>query len=312
MTPRRPLLSGISYSLGEVHSLDMLRETEGVGAEVLTSLRARGLAHFCDDPRDAHHLCMESVVETLRKTGRAAASIDAIVVANSYAEWSLPEETALLSALHAAGFLRVPIVGVNFQGCSAGNTALKIAGGLVAPPSDTKHVLVVVFGKRKKTTSRLTPDANILFSDGAVSCLVSSEGGTFEMLAARTMTNTGLAATQWGPGNFLKCFQAGTEEIRAITRDVYRDAGITANDVRMLFGTNGSSVYLNVIGAMAGIPMSRVYQADMAKFGHLHACDNLIGLENFGREHPPVAGEHYLLVSWTPHVFGASVLRCAA
>ena len=76
---------------------------------------------------------------------------------------------------------------------------------------------VVVFGQKQKT-SRLGPQENLVFSDGAASCLVTADGGTFEFLAGESITNTELATM--GRGGNIAQFQNGLMELRSIKASI--------------------------------------------------------------------------------------------
>ena len=100
------------------------------------------------------------------------------------------DETPLFTALHGAGFTKTRIIGLTLQACSACGEAFQIACDLINDPA--KKALVIVFGKKK--TNRLGPQANTIFSDGAASCIISSDSGEFEICAIESMINTYLGS----------------------------------------------------------------------------------------------------------------------
>jgi hypothetical protein len=74
-------------------------------------------------------------------------------------------------------------------------------------------------------------------------------------------------------------------------------------------GTNGSLLYLQMIGLAAGVPGTRVYKGDLARYAHVFGCDNLISLHSHIEETGFSAGQYALLVAWAPYVVGACLLR---
>jgi 3-oxoacyl-[acyl-carrier-protein] synthase III len=304
----RPFLSHIAYSVGAPTPIETLGEREGLSAEVLAAFRQRGLRDYREDARSLADMCVASALETLSLAELQPADVDSIVIVSSNADAMVEDddETALFAALYRAGFERGRIIGLTLQACSAVGDALRVAGGLVESGTGDRPVLVVIFGQKQKT-SRLGPQANLVFSDGAASCLVSAAAGTFEICAGETVTNTHLA--EMGRGGNIAQFQGGLMELRDVTRKVCADAGIEVGDVRAFLGTNAGVGHLQLMAEAAGVPADRIYAEDVPFFSHVHSCDNLISLRNYTERHELAAGDLFLLLGWSPHVFSAAVLR---
>jgi 3-oxoacyl-[acyl-carrier-protein] synthase III len=79
--------------------------------------------------------------------------------------------------------------------------------------------------------------------------------------------------------------------------------------MRAFFGTNASLGHLNFMAQAAGMPLDKVYEDDVAAYGHLHSCDNLISLKNYSTKHPLAPNDHVMLTAWSSHVVSAAVLR---
>lgn len=306
--PVRPsrFVSSIAYTVGRRRSIDVLAETEGASAETLASLRKNGLDSLREDERTIPAMCMASVHDTLRDASLSPERIQTIVLAssNSDALVSDEDETALFAALHAAGFVRARIIGLTLQSCSASGDALAIASDIAAGTSD--GVLVIVFAQRRKMT-RLGQQGNVVFSDGAVSCMVSTTPAGFAIRATESVTHTRLGAL--GRSGGLGQFQGGVIELGAISRRVFAAAGTRPGDTRAFFGTNAGIYHLKLMAQAAGVPLDRVYYDDLAGIGHVHSCDGLISLKNYTVQHAVAPGDCFMLLSWSPHVFCASVLE---
>ncbi|MFL6623475.1 MAG: hypothetical protein ACJ8NR_12850 [Sulfurifustis sp.] len=302
-------LSAAAYSVGKTLPVSALQQSENVAPGVIAELEKRGLRYFCDDDRTIAEMCLASASQTLERARLRPDQIDAIVVGPSFARWDLDEEFALLSALHRAGFQKTRIIGLSLQACGVLGSALKVAGDLVTQEQGgRKNVLLIVFGRHFEG-SRLAPQATVLFSDGAASCIVSSDSGEFEILAAESLTDPFLTTMQWTDANFPRYLQAGIVALKEVTSRVYRQTQVSAKEITAVFGTNGSHMYLDMIGLASGISGSKVYKGALPKYAHVFGCDNLIGLRDLSDETKLSNGQYFLLVSWAPYVVGAAMLR---
>ena len=304
----RSFLSGIAYSLGSVTPIDELQETETISAESLAILKQRGLASFCKETRPTPDMCLSSVFETLGSVSLTPERIDAIVFANSYPDWNAENETALLTAFYQAGFGRAYIVGLTLQGCSACAAALRVASDLTKNRLIIDNALVILCG-RVSDGSRLGPHATTINGDGAASCIVSSEHGQFEILASESQTNASLAGMEQSSKSLTRYVRTGFLDLCEISGRALSSSGMRSSEIRALFGTNGSLMYLDLMAEATQVPPERVYKEPLATYGHVHACDNLIGLKTYCEKSEPRRGENYMLLGWSPYVVSASIIR---
>jgi 3-oxoacyl-[acyl-carrier-protein] synthase III len=298
-------LSGLAYSVGSIRPIDALAGVDSANVELLNTLKSRGLKNYCEDTRTIPEMCMASAMQTLQLTNLTPAQIHAVVFTSSNSDGLVADddETALFAALHAAGFAKTRIIGLTLQACSACGEALQIACDLIHDPA--KKALVIVFGKKK--ANRLGPQANTIFSDGAASCIVSSGSGEFEICAIESMINTHLGSM--GRSGNVAQTHGGLLDLRELSRKVCAKSGVQAKAMRAFFGTNASLGHLNFMAQAAGMPLDKVYEDDVAAYGHLHSCDNLISLKNYSAKHPLAPNDHVLLTAWSSHVVSAAVLR---
>ena len=246
-------LSHVAYSVGAARSIDRLEEDEGLPPELLAAFHQRGLEEYRHNERSLADMCVASAVETLDSAGIGADAVDSILVVSSNADAMVEDddETALFAALHGAGFTRGRVIGLTLQACSAFADAMRVAGAIAAS-NDGRPVLVVVFGQKQKT-SRLGPQENLVFSDGAASCLVTADGGTFEFLAGESITNTELATM--GRGGNIAQFQGGLMELRDVAHRVCEKAGVRVDDMRAFLGTNAGVGHLELMATRRGDPV---------------------------------------------------------
>lgn len=299
-------LSHIAYTVGTGKPIEALSEKEDLTTETIEQLRKNGLDQWREDERTIPEMCLASAAETLRSASLPSTDVRTMVLAssNSDAMVSDDDETDLFASLHEAGFERARILGLTLQSCSASGEALALASDLASGGSN--DVLVVVFAQRKKM-SRLGPQGNLIFSDGAVSCLVSTKPGDFEICATESITNTHLGSL--GRAGSMVQFQGGVRELAEVSKKVLDKVGAKPKDIRAFFGTNAGVNQLKLMAQAARVPLDRVFYDDVPKNGHLHSCDGLISLKNYSMQHELTSGDLFLLLSWSPHVFCASLLR---
>lgn len=299
-------LSHIAYTVGTGKPIEALSEKEDLTTETIEQLRKNGLDQWREDERTIPEMCIASATETLRSASLPSTDVRTMVLAssNSDAMVSDDDETNLFASLHEAGFERARILGLTLQSCSASGEALALASDLAFGGSN--DVLVVVFAQRKKM-SRLGPQGNLIFSDGAVSCLVSTQPGDFEICATESITNTHLGSL--GRAGSMAQFQGGVRELAEVSKRVLEKSGAKPKDLRAFFGTNAGVNHLKLMAQAARVPLDRVFYDDVPKNGHLHSCDGLISLKNYSIKHELTSGDLFLLLSWSPHVFCASLLR---
>ena len=103
--------------------------------------------------------------------------------------------------------------------------------------------------------------------------------------------------------------RTGLLDLSEISERVLGDAGVSPPEIRALFGTSGSLMYLNLMAEATQVPLERVYKEGLATYGHVHACDNFIGLKDYFETKRPQGGDHYMMMGWSPYVVSASVVR---
>jgi len=303
-----PKISSICYSVGQIRPIETLVDLGIADQNAIEWLAARGIQNFCEDSRPAHDMCRSCIADTLLESGLQPSDICAVVIGPSMAKWDLKEEQSFLATLASIGFSRTQIFGVSMQACSVANAALDLARLLISSPSGLKNVLVIIFGKNCEG-DRLAPQATTLFSDGAVSCIVSSNFGSLEIVSAASLTDPALATLEWTEPNFQKYLLSGVSSLRQVCESVYLQSRISSSDIAAVFGTNGSTVYLQMIGFASGVADNHVYRENLSRYGHVYGCDNLIGMRDRMLTQDFESGEYMISVAWAPIVASACLLR---
>jgi hypothetical protein len=194
-------------------------------------------------------------------------------------------------------------------GLTEAEAALRLATDLVAGDGRSERVLVLLYGKVLPGEGRIGWHGETVFSDAAAACVVSrASTDGFEVLASEVLTSPKLLWLR-DVGAHKQYLEQCLASLGTVTRNAMRRAGIVLDDVECAFATNGSRSYHNIIASAVGLPVKRVYASDLPLFGHLFSCDGFVGLTNYMSANECSSGACYLLVSWSPYVVAASVLR---
>lgn len=300
---RNPVATGLSYTVGAQVPITVLPEREGAAPEVIASLLARGLQSFCAETRSIHEVLFTVVSSSLEAVGCAVLDIDAILMVNSPVK-----EELLLKTLNLTGFQGPWLLGLSFQDCGGCEAAMRVASDLVARAGGMRRVLVVLYGKISEGQSRIGWGGETVFSDGAAACVVSSEGSGLEIISSEVVTNPKLPWIR-EVGSHARYFEESLASVAAVAHKALRRAGVDISAISRVFATNGSSVYHGIIASALDVSLERIHADNMADLGHVFSCDGLIGLQSYISAHGARPGEYFMLVSWSPFVFGATVLR---
>lgn len=308
MINARSFISGIAFRTGDRRPLSALTTEIRRADSSIESLHGNGLSCFCENGESLARVCMQAARETLTLTSTSTQQIRTVILAgsNSDAIVSDNDETDFFIALNELGINHAHVVGLSMLSCSAHADALTLASTLVNLHGDS--ALVIVFGERKKM-SRVVPQGNIVFSDGAVSCIVDTRPAGFEICANDSLTDTALGMLD--RGGSLRHLGDGVRAMHLLTTRLYETSGVKPEDLRAFFGINAGITQLRIMAQAAGVPLELAYDADIGRYAHLHSCDALIALRNYAQNHELRNGDAFLLMAWSPHIVAGSVLRYA-
>jgi 3-oxoacyl-[acyl-carrier-protein] synthase III len=298
----KTFISGISPRLGKSVDLSELKQ-DGVPDEAIANLRRHGFQRFLRETRGPADVWSECASTSLDKTGLKPEAIDLILIATSS-----PSIAVGLRTLQLAGMGRSTLLGLSLQDCCAGVAAVHIASELVLNGDGDRRVLAIV-PWASCASDRLTRNLNILFSDGTIAFVVSNQEGDFQILASECSTDPNLADLEnsWQRAPYLL---ASLSHLQEIANRTLQKAGINSNELRAVFCTNGNSVFQDAIG-MGTSTRGLIYKDTFARFGHIPACDELIGLKVYVDEQTTTDGDLFLLLSWAPYSAAACVLKRA-
>lgn len=291
-----PRLSQVGYSVGRSAAIDTLAECDAAG---VAKLRSQGFQRVCISGGTLGQLCEESLQMTFELQSVVAGDIDAAVVCNSNTMISKVEADEIFSCLARAGCTSAATFLTTGQDCSATIPALEIASALVGCGA-YRRVLVLVYGYREGSDTRVSPDGMSVFSDGAVSCVVTDGSDGDELLGFQS---TAINALEGGHefGEALDALQLNVEACLA-------KAGVTMREVSAIYPTNLGALRTELLARWIDSPKAATRLPSQSCFGHVHSCDNLI---NMALDDPRLSdrGQLYMLIAWSHRVTGAVILR---
>jgi 3-oxoacyl-[acyl-carrier-protein] synthase III len=303
------VLHAIGFEMGaytDIGALPQVQENPALDAV----LRRRGLGRFAASDLDITELARRACLKTLEATDLDAGRVDALVFATATFDIgginfrSVRELHAALGLVHAQPF------GVFGTDCANLMTALRVGLDLLRG-SGLEHVLVVT-SDRARPAGRLLDHYAAVYSDGAVSCLLSTPGaagaGGFEIEAVSLTCSPKLCGIE--DEDPLGAYLHGFLEGATATLDrCLRDADLEKTSIDWLLTGNLNRSVLRGYAYSLGVPDSRLLFENAARFGHSFAADPLLNAHYLLQAGRLREGHHCVLLGAGFNTWGASALR---
>jgi 3-oxoacyl-[acyl-carrier-protein] synthase III len=212
----------------------------------------------------------------------------------------------LIELRGGAGLRTVRALFVSGESCGGFAAGLDVARGLIV--SGSAGAVLVVTVDRIAEGTRYPPISTTVYSDGAVSCLVTAarpRSASFRLLGSATET--------WLPGpgrpDGMGAARTLTLAVRAATARV---SGGSVRRFRYLVTPNFGRSTRHLLAMAAGMPVDRLHSGEFGRTGHCFASDiplNLAELEESGALDD---GDEILAVTSSRHALSAMALRYGA
>src|SRR5215216_4208093 len=223
MIPAPVFLTGPRYVLGEIEedhtAIVNLRERT---AELRIFPRADfwGWGKIRRTRKGIASMAIESGSATLRAAAIAPASIDALVLCST----SFPEGTGshglfVQTIMSGLGLEDVDFIGVTLNSCTNLLAGLQVADAMVASGRYSR-VLLITSDRVPDETVRMEKFA--LFSDGAASCVVTADQGSFEVLCCAAAHN--IRELDWSN-------EISADLARTVNERLLKSTGVKLEDV---------------------------------------------------------------------------------
>jgi 3-oxoacyl-[acyl-carrier-protein] synthase III len=168
-------IQAVAFHVGEVRPIEELPRLKD-DAAALAQFKARGFGHYTRSGLDIAAQAVASGQATLRLAGKSPGDIDAIVLGVVELRWYTGVQEDLAGAVaRGLGFANIHVVGVCLGGCTNLTSLMRVAKSLIVSEG-YRNVLVIESNKCLEDGSdRLVPPDISIFSDGAVSFVVTRD-----------------------------------------------------------------------------------------------------------------------------------------
>ncbi len=302
-------LHAVSYRHGTWHDIDTLAEREAASPKALEDLKRGGLRRFSVLNRPVRADYVECVGETLKKGCVDPADVDAVVFFST--TFSEAEQDDVAELCRDLGMRHALPLGAFLGECTNFSSAILVAAALLGSLGRGTVVLLGADAIGDGDTPRLL-DRNVsVFSDAIVSCVLqtepANEGYVVEKLSHRFDSElVGLDADR----DFIQLIDLFAKAMGHACDDVYASTGHGPEDFDHLVLPNLGISALKNYAAIARIPFARVETANIGRFGHCFAYDQLIKLDTLVVDGAVRHGERLLVVgAGANYLFSAMALR---
>jgi 3-oxoacyl-[acyl-carrier-protein] synthase-3 len=303
----RTYLTALAHEVGEIRaSITELPEL-AADEDARDLLLTLGLDEYARSTRTPPALARASLEKTLASSPIERERIDALVYASS-SLWERSFYTRDIGELCCAlGLPHVMAIGVHLAECGNLASAVRVAAGLIRS-GDAQNVLLVTTDQPAPGSKRLVDPMLSVLSDGAASCLVTSQPGDFALVGLRQGARQDLWSLDLGLES-VKRMRAFTQGLGKTAQEVLTAAGLTPDDVNCLVCNNYQFSVLRAFADRAKIPTARLFTDNVARTAHVFSADNLINLVDARAAGRLAAGQRALTLSTGQCSWGALLLE---
>jgi 3-oxoacyl-[acyl-carrier-protein] synthase III len=275
----RAYLSAIEYEIGEPVPIGTLDTGADGERERIEFLRREGMAHYRRTDKTPKELALGAALRTLRASSLAAGDIDLILYASSsfHTHDACRRDVQLFCQEIGAG--NTPVAGVTGMECANVGLAIRNAAAYLSAGL-ARNVLVVTTDRCAAAQSRLLAPPVAVMSDGAASCIVSSElAEGFEILGQSSHVDHALRFTD-RQEDFTTIVKRTALGVHDTIRALFAKCGVTGSDVSQVVANNVLSSFLQLFASQGRVPPERIYRSSLAANGHVYSADTLINLRD--------------------------------
>jgi 3-oxoacyl-[acyl-carrier-protein] synthase III len=283
----------------------LLEDTDDEGVHChLAALHEQGLKYCLVSECSVAGLAATSSHQTL--AALRDAQVDAIVFCTD----SAPELTPTSEAwdlLLRLGLPRTPVTVVGGSGCGNLGPGLSMARSQIL--LDGLSTVLLVTSDRMRARTRYLDNGQTVMSDGAASCIVSSQPPPGPSFAIRGLASTFRVDIGTVAVRRIMVARATVEAIEDTVRRAAEPSSLTARDFRYLLTGNYGRTPRELLAESAGVPVDRVYCPMLARTGHCFAGDVLVSLGSLAETDKIDDDDHVLLLTASPRSWSVAVLR---
>lgn len=236
----------------------------------------------------AVHMAAEAVRDLTRRSGFDLKQVNVLLYAGALAMSSVVEADAPPASGGAAdpttqfrypgtrlqaelGIPGAAVIGLAQLACNSFQGALRVAAALLVAEPGLRHVLCVAADRFADGTRREI--VYNLMSDGACAAVVSRGQRSNRILGMAQITRGAYWDSTVSHDQLIAAYFPLAR--RAIL-DAVAAAGLTVGDIDLLVPHNLNIKSWEILAQVVGIPLERIYTANIARIGHVVASDNVI------------------------------------
>jgi 3-oxoacyl-[acyl-carrier-protein] synthase III len=286
-------IRGVAYELGEHEASyrDALRfEGKVTQYQMLDDPAVWGWGRFFRSRRSRAELAVASARRSLAMAGCTGRDIDAVILCAA----EFPANVACHASYCRAVLEELElghafVIGVTLGRCNTTLSAIQLAHSLVASRA-YGNVLVAASDRVVDEEDRFQSFA--LFSDGAASCIVTSQpGGDHAIVATASALDPPAMDSAGGVSGRL-----GRTAIDAVTRQ----SGVSPHEISMVLPPNLFTPIVKMSERQSGFRPDQLYMRNIAERGHCFSADPLVNLVDCQSANGSQAGDYILLTSSVP------------
>ncbi|SRR5216683_468272 len=251
--------------------------------------------------RDLAELAAETGVATLRAAGVDASSIDALLLCSNRIPGPAEGHGSFVAnVLTGIGLGDIPCYGQSLNRCVNLLAGLDVSRAFVTS-SRYRRVMLITTDRVADGADRMSQFA--LFSDGAASCVVTSDAGdrsSYELLGCAIAQDT--ASLEWTK-------EISSDLAREVNDRLLSPAGLKLGDIAALMHANLFKPLVAMKERQAGFSAEQLYLDNIPRIGHCFAADPLINLVDRAALGHVGEGRYCLLASSVPGSRIGALLR---
>lgn len=294
-------LTAIGCALGERQSLQTLTDCD---SRTLQQLLDKGVEYFRASELAPWELAVQSSQVTLDAV--PPTQVAAVVYATNTIRDRDDMDFAPARFLAKIGLLHVPLLGTGFNGCA--NLALALQIGRDRLASAEGDVLLVTTDSQHGQ-NRVLGSGSGVFSDAAASCYLTTRRPRHGFHLDAVVLSGDARMHSVDPARDTLALLKGTADgVRGLCKRLLERLAVEETYFDWLVCGNYNRSVMQTFSGLSGVPMSRVYQTNVAEIGHAHSADGLINLNEMSQSGSLSSGQHILLLSTGHSFWGAAAL----
>lgn len=307
--PDRVVLGGVSYRHGTWHEVAELAGAGPVGQAQAAALLQGGLRRYSVLDGPVRRWYPECVAQSLEKAAVKATDVEAVLLFSSTFS-AYDDHADIIDLCHCLGMRNAVPLGLFLGQCTNFSQALMVAAALIGRQGLRSVVLVGSDALDENRASRVL-DGNVsIFSDTVMSCVVGSELSDGYQLERVDHASEPELSTLDPRRDFLRIIDLFAGTMEGLCARTYAGCGRSAEDFSHLVLANLAVPVLKNYARVAGTAFTRVPTANIGRYGHCFAYDQLITLDTLADEADVHTGDalHILGVGGN-YLFSSTVVR---